>query len=178
MISQRWPCLGLPFALSHSVLLLTAKQIDRVHDVTDSLGLKRLAIIVPLPAAETGGETVMPDGNLLICAPYGTRFDSWFVGLRERLLRMDLSRTPRSEQLEPPMLRVPQQPQASGMRRYWDGASEQAHGSVGSADRSPKEEVLPPPSEDDGVTPAAVADEAETSAVPDLALANDCGGEG
>lgn len=68
--------------------LLTARQIDRVLEVIDSLGLKRDAIVVPRPAAKVGGETVMLDGKLLISAPYGTRFNPWLAGLHGRLLSM------------------------------------------------------------------------------------------
>ncbi len=153
------------------MLLLTTEQIDRVHEVTDSLGLKRLAIIVPLPAAEVGSERIMPDGNLLICAPYGGRFDPWFAELRTRLMSLDLSRTPRADQLEPPMLRVPEQLPASGMRLYWDWRVPWAW-----ADAYDRPAAPPPPKRE--VAPlAAIQDEPETDAMRELALAQNLGDE-
>jgi hypothetical protein len=99
--------------------VLTAEQVERVHSVTDSLGLNRNWIVVPLPAAEAGRERIMPDGKVLIAAPGGTAFDAWFSGLRDRLSELDLSRTPRAHQDDPPLVNTPVNSHpGSGSRRY------------------------------------------------------------
>jgi hypothetical protein len=73
--------------------ILTAEQIDRIYGITRTLGVNPNYVIVPLKAVDEGRESIMPDGKLLVRGPAGAKFEPWLEGLRERLLRMDLSRT-------------------------------------------------------------------------------------
>lgn len=81
--------------------LLTADQVERIYGLTDELRLHRDWVVVPLMAKEPGLEMMMPDGKLLIRAPYGDRFGAWFDGLQERLGRLNLSPVPRNDPLDP-----------------------------------------------------------------------------
>lgn len=76
--------------------ILTETQVRRIRQVTDALGLDWNGVVVPLAAREGGLEKVMPDGKLLIRAPAGAAFESWWTGLRDRLEALDLGRTPRA----------------------------------------------------------------------------------
>lgn len=98
---------------------LTSAQVARIHEVTDSLGLHRTWITVPLAASATPLVRLMPDAKVLICAPAGAAFDGWIGELRDRLLSLDLSRTPRAANQDQPPVRLPlEAPPGSGPRRY------------------------------------------------------------
>lgn len=98
---------------------LTSQEIDRIYEVTDSLDLHRNWVAVPLRALPTGRETQLPDGRILIEAPHGEPFEPWLEGLRRRLESLDLRRTPRQVQQDPPLVNTPEAPQmGSGSRRY------------------------------------------------------------
>jgi len=76
--------------------ILTEAEVRAIREVTDALGLDWNHVVVPLAAREGGLEMILPDGKLLIRAPAGPAFGPWRAGLRERLERMDLGRTPRA----------------------------------------------------------------------------------
>lgn len=94
--------------------LLTAQQVYRVFDVTDSLLLHRRWIDVRVLASEVSTEAVLPDGRVLILAPSGRRFSRWLEGLRARLSCLDFSRTRRSDRSETSIPRLPEPPQDLG----------------------------------------------------------------
>ncbi len=99
--------------------LLTPGQIGRIHEITDALGLHRTWVTVPMAASASPGERMMPDGKVLILAPAGAAFETWVADLRQRLLRLDLSRAARAEQQDRPPVRVPPEaPPGSGPKRY------------------------------------------------------------
>ena len=99
--------------------VLTPEQIARIYDVTDEFQLHRNWVVVPLAAADHPVVMVLPDGKVLIRAPGGASFDGWFATLRRKLQDLDLTRTPRSGQHDPPRLEVPScAPPGSGSRRY------------------------------------------------------------
>jgi len=101
--------------------ILTPEQVGQVYDVTDALALNRNWVVVPLAAREHPSVTVMPDGKILISPPVGESFDSWLGELRGRLTALDLSRTPRSSQHEPPRVDIsPDAPPGAGARIYID----------------------------------------------------------
>lgn len=99
--------------------LLTPDQVQRIYEVTDSLGLHRNWVVVPLAASDPPVERTMPDGKVLLGAPAGHEFDTWLAELRRRLLELDLSRTPRADTHQPHQTRRPDgAPPGSGPRRY------------------------------------------------------------
>jgi hypothetical protein len=99
--------------------VLTAEQIARVYEVTDSLLLNRDWVVVPLGASPTGLEVILPDGKLLIRPPGGAAFEPWFAELRPRLENLDLSRALRASQLERHYVRTPASAApGSGARKY------------------------------------------------------------
>ena len=101
--------------------VLTGQQIDRVLQLTDELGLHRNWVIVPLYASAEGVELVQPDGKLLLRAPGGTAFESWFGGLRRRLEMMDLGKVARSTHPDPRGKNLPGSPSSSPLtsERSW-----------------------------------------------------------
>ena len=104
-----------------SMDVLTPGQIDRIHEVTDELGLHRNWVVVPLGAHATGMELVMPDGKVLIQGPGSDAFDRWFEGLKRRLERLDIRRTQPSHTPEFPQDRSSAvAPPGSSARRYME----------------------------------------------------------
>ncbi len=99
--------------------LLTAAQVERIHEATDALGLHRTWVVVPLAASATPMERLLPDGKVLICAPPGAAFDGWIADLGRRLTDLDLSRTPKADQHQPHQTRGnAEAPPGSGPRKY------------------------------------------------------------
>lgn len=74
---------------------VTPEQIERIHQVTDTFGLFRDAVVVPLVGRDPGMEQILPDGKLLIRPPSGKAFEAWYGGLADRLADLDLRRTAR-----------------------------------------------------------------------------------
>ena len=99
--------------------LVTPHQIARVYSVTDSLDLNRNWVVITLAGTESPVERLLPDGKLFIRAPGGAAFETWFTSLRRRLLMLDLSRTPRTNQRDFPRVRIePQALPSAGARKY------------------------------------------------------------
>lgn len=99
--------------------ILSAEQVERIYRLTDALHLNRDWVVVPLRGCENGLEMLMPDGKILIRPPFGPAFDSWFMGLKDRLGMLDLDRALRASQLERHYVRTPAAaPPASGSRKY------------------------------------------------------------
>jgi hypothetical protein len=97
--------------------VLTPRQIDRIHEVTDALGLHRNWVIVTLVAVADGVELVQPDSKLLIRAPGGDAFESWFSGLRRRLETMNLGKVARGEDPDRRDKNLPGSPSSSPLTR-------------------------------------------------------------
>ena len=99
--------------------VLTEQQVSRVYALTDGLLLNPDWVVVPLTAHETGLETMLPDGKVLIRPPAGEAFEPWFADLRTRLESLNLSRALRASQLERHYTHTPAQaPPGSGARKY------------------------------------------------------------
>ncbi|HEX7897203.1 MAG TPA: hypothetical protein VF950_05560 [Planctomycetota bacterium] len=99
--------------------ILSADRIERIYRLTDGLLLNRDWVVVPLKGSEDGIAMVLPDGKLLIRPPSGPGFDSWLMGLKERLEILDLDRALRASQLERHYVRTPAAaPPGSGSRKY------------------------------------------------------------
>jgi hypothetical protein len=97
--------------------VLLPEQIDRIHALTDELGLHRNWVVVPLVAADEGLERVQPDGKLLLRAPGGPAFEAWFGGLRRRLETMDLGKVARAATPDPRGKNLPGSPSSAPMTR-------------------------------------------------------------
>ena len=97
--------------------VLTPRQIDRIHELTDSLGLHRNWVIVTLVAVPEGCELVQPDCKLLIRAPGGDAFDAWFSGLRRRLETMNLGKVARGDEPDRREKNIPGSPSSSPLTR-------------------------------------------------------------
>jgi hypothetical protein len=99
--------------------ILSADKIERIYTLTDALKLNRDWVVVPLRGSERGLEMLMPDGKILIRPPSGAGFDSWLMGLKDRLEMLDIDRALRASQLERHYVRTPAAaPPGSGARKY------------------------------------------------------------
>jgi len=101
-------------------LVLTEAQVARVYELTDGLLINRDWVVVPLVGSPEGMEMLMPDGKILIRPAGGSNFDAWFVGLKNRLEALDISRALRASQLERHYVRTPAAAApGSGARKYY-----------------------------------------------------------
>ncbi len=71
-------------------------EIMRILAVTDTIGLHREAVAVPLWTRGAGSLRVTAGGRLEITAPAEGDFEAWLAKLPEALAAMDLSRVRRS----------------------------------------------------------------------------------
>ncbi len=60
-------------------------QITRILEVTDSLGLNREWIEVPLSPERPGVVRTLPNGKLEIVVDADQPFDEWLAGLADRI---------------------------------------------------------------------------------------------
>jgi hypothetical protein len=68
---------------------ITPAQVRRILEITDSLGIHREAVVIPL--AREGVGAIDRDGaKLVITAPEGEAFEGWLTGLAETLGQVDL----------------------------------------------------------------------------------------
>lgn len=72
------------------------KEIQRILDTTDALGLSREWVIIPLHNTGEGEVRIVGDGRLRITAPQDDRIDDWIRELPGALRALDLSRIPRN----------------------------------------------------------------------------------
>jgi hypothetical protein len=68
------------------------ESVLRILELTDSFGIHREAVLIPLTTAEKGDITMLPDGRMRIVCPDSAVLDDWLVELRRRLGKMDLSK--------------------------------------------------------------------------------------
>jgi hypothetical protein len=67
------------------------EQILRILELTDSLGIHREAVMIPLAAEKEGHISILPDGKLRVVCPELAQFDKWLIELRSQLEKMDLT---------------------------------------------------------------------------------------
>jgi hypothetical protein len=102
--------------------LLTARDVERIYEVTDQLQLHRDWVIVPLNCAAEAFEIVQPDGKLLLRPPGGELLEPWIQDLPARLSGLDLSRIARRGVDDPVQhLTGTHAPSAYGTQRYLEG---------------------------------------------------------
>jgi hypothetical protein len=70
---------------------ITSEHIMKILELTDSFGLHREAVMIPLSTDDKGEVVTLPDHRLRITVPRTRPFDEWFIELRSKLTKMDLS---------------------------------------------------------------------------------------
>lgn len=63
----------------------------KILELTDSFGLHREAIVIPLSVDDRDDVVTLPDHRLRITVPKSRPFNEWLVELRSKLTNMDLS---------------------------------------------------------------------------------------
>jgi len=74
---------------------LRPEHVLRILELTDTFGIHREAVIIPLATEETGSTKILPDGHLRIACPNNVALEEWLRDLHARLEKMDLSRIAR-----------------------------------------------------------------------------------
>jgi hypothetical protein len=64
---------------------VTLKEIQRIFDVIEPLGLSREAVVIPLRPASPGRVTVLPNGKVEIVVDADRPLEAWLVTLEQRL---------------------------------------------------------------------------------------------
>jgi hypothetical protein len=64
---------------------VTLKEIERIFEITDALGLSREALVIPLRPRYPGSVRRLPNGNYEIVVDAQADFDQWLNWLRSRL---------------------------------------------------------------------------------------------
>jgi hypothetical protein len=75
--------------------IVRPESILGILELTDSFGIHREAVLIPLTTAEEGAITMQPDGRIRIVCPDSVDLDEWLVELRDRLEKIDLTRVAR-----------------------------------------------------------------------------------
>ena len=74
---------------------LRPEHVLRILELTDTFGIHREAVIIPLATEETGSIKMLPDGRLRIACPNNISLEEWLNDLRARLEKMDVSKVAR-----------------------------------------------------------------------------------
>ena len=67
------------------------EQILKILELTDSLGIHREAVTIPLTTEKDGTLSILPDAKIRIVCPEH-QFDEWLVELRSQLEKADMSK--------------------------------------------------------------------------------------
>jgi len=67
--------------------VVTLREIERIFEVTDRLGIHREQIVIPLAARHPGRVRRMPNGKFEIVVDSAGSFDEWVAGLEAELRR-------------------------------------------------------------------------------------------
>jgi hypothetical protein len=65
---------------------VTIREIERIFEITDRMGLSREALVIPLRPRHPGGVRRMPGGKIEIVVESDGDFEAWVGGL-EALIR-------------------------------------------------------------------------------------------
>jgi len=74
------------------MVTVTAEQVLKILELTDSFSLHRESVVIPLSTKDRGGAVILPDQRLQIIVPNNRPFDEWLAELRGMLSSMDLSK--------------------------------------------------------------------------------------
>jgi hypothetical protein len=64
---------------------ITIKEIEQIFAITDSLGISREALVIPLRTDSPGRVRVIAGGKLEIVVERDADFDQWLNGLESQL---------------------------------------------------------------------------------------------
>lgn len=62
---------------------VTIREIHRIFEVTDALGVSREALVIPLMPRHPGRVRKMPNGKIEIVVESEDDFETWLAGLGE-----------------------------------------------------------------------------------------------
>jgi hypothetical protein len=68
-----------------AITAVTLREIERIFEVLDRLGISREAVVIPLKPAHPGGVRILPNGKVEIQVESEVALDAWLPEL-ERLL--------------------------------------------------------------------------------------------
>ena len=68
---------------------VTMREIERVFEVTDRLGIHRERLVIPLRPGRPGRVRALPGGKLEIVVE-AAELESWLAGLEDELRRVDV----------------------------------------------------------------------------------------
>jgi len=68
-----------------AITAVTLREIERIFEVLDRLGISREAVVIPLKPAHPGGVRILPNGKVEILVESDVALDAWLPEL-ERLL--------------------------------------------------------------------------------------------
>jgi hypothetical protein len=60
---------------------VTIKEIQRIFEITDRIGLSREALVIPLAPRHPGGVRRLPSGKIEIVVESEDDLDGWLAGL-------------------------------------------------------------------------------------------------
>ncbi|HXZ90595.1 MAG TPA: hypothetical protein VEG61_05995 [Candidatus Dormibacteraeota bacterium] len=72
------------------MITVTAEQVMKILELTDSFNLHREAVVIPLGTEDEGSLMALPDQRLRITVPRNKPFDEWLLELRGKLAKLDL----------------------------------------------------------------------------------------
>jgi len=64
---------------------VTLREIHRIFEVTDRLGIHREALVIPLAPRHPGRVRKMPNGKIEIIVEAEEDFDAWVTGLEAKI---------------------------------------------------------------------------------------------
>jgi len=70
------------------VEVVTQREIERIFEVTDRLGIHREQIVIPLGPRHPGRVRRMPNGKVEIVVESEGGFEDWLAGLESELRRL------------------------------------------------------------------------------------------
>ena len=67
---------------------VTLREIQRIFEITDRLGIHRESLVIPLRPRHPGRLRRMPGGKIEIVVDAEAEFDAWLAGLTGELQRL------------------------------------------------------------------------------------------
>jgi hypothetical protein len=67
---------------------VTLREIHRIFEVTDAMGLSREALVIPLGARHPGRVRKMPNGRIEIVVDSEAEFEEWVRGLEAEIRKV------------------------------------------------------------------------------------------
>ena len=67
---------------------VTLREIHRIFEVTDAMGVSREALVIPLAPRHPGRVRKMPNGKIEIIVDSQADFDAWVAGLEAEIRKV------------------------------------------------------------------------------------------